>query len=148
MKTVSFFLFIFSSTLAYANPITTVKSIVSEYYPEASITETDNKTKFTFKTMEFKIHGHQMTGKILETAHNEIGPSHLGFIISITFHENGVNQQAMLPQTLKEPYWNTFLNKINHENGKSQYFGSFSYGSRVQKEFIKKVSEALSPPKA
>jgi hypothetical protein len=48
-----------------------------------------------------------------------------------------------VPQTLREPYWQTYIDRPATEDGQGHYVINFSYGSRLDQAFMKDLFEAL-----
>jgi len=109
---------------------------------------------FSHATRPFMIHGHSMTGQFSETASEVIGPSYTGFILRLDYHKEDQTYQAVLPQTLSEPYWTTYIERYEIGSAKEHYFIAFSYGARLKKDFkdeilelINKRNKPIGPPR-
>jgi hypothetical protein len=94
-------------------------------------------------TMTFTIHRRWKTGEILEQTDQTEGPNFEGFILALSVQEGKYEGQAVVPQTLGTPYWQTYIDRPATEDGQGHYVINFSYGSRLNKEFMKELFEAL-----
>lgn len=120
-----------------------VTAIVRKHYPEAKINLTNQIFQASHGTMVFTVHGHEMTGEVQRTPHQEEGPNLKGFLLRISVAEGRYQGQAGVPQTLPGPYYPTYIDAPPMDGGKSHYRISFSYGSRVDDGFKKAVFESL-----
>ncbi len=64
-------------------------------------------------------------------------------MISIAIRDGKYEGQAVVPQSLNERYWQTYIDRPATQNGKSHYVINFSYGSRLDTKFKKAIFEAL-----
>ena len=97
----------------------------------------------TYQTQKFKIHGRTKAGKISEETHDEVGPSHLGLILRVHLQRKGEINQAVTPQTIREPYWQTDLNVTRLAGSDQQLFWSLSYGSRTDEKTLDAIRKAI-----
>ena len=108
-----------------------------EHKPELKMRPSSNSLVIHYQTREFLVHGKSMTGKITEKAHKTIGPSYKGLII-----ETGDVIQAATPQVIKDPYWSTYINRLNFENY-SLFYG-VKYGSRTNMKLKQSIIDKLN----
>ncbi|MCA9259539.1 MAG: hypothetical protein KDA61_10090 [Planctomycetales bacterium] len=92
-----------------------------------------------YRTRTFSLHGASMSGQRSEKPHDTTGPSYLGFLLRIHLQEAGVVNQAMTPQTLREPYWQTYLD-VWPLDSSNQALAAFSYGSRLDAEVKQRLT--------
>ena len=81
-----------------------------------------------FETRKFLVHVGSKAGKRSREAHEVLGPSHAGFLIRFHLQDAGTVNQAQVPQTIREPYWQTYLNvfPLDHQQ---QVYVAYSYGT-------------------
>jgi len=123
-----------------------IRMLVRKHFPDAVVAQDNGEFTAKHGTMVFTIHRHTMTGEVLKETDEVEGPNYKGFMISISVRDGEYNGQAAVPQTMNERYWLTFIDGPPTEDGKGHYVISFSYGSRLNRDFMKAVFEAL--PKA
>ena len=70
------------------------------------------------------------------------GLAQLRFDLKHFFIDHAIGQ-AHFPQTYREPYWETFLDRPLTADGKGHYVINFSYGSRLDPKFKKALLELL-----
>lgn len=112
--------------------------------PEASIEIKDGAFLAKFGTMLFTIHGHSKTGNISEKTYQQEGPNFKGFLLRISLEEGGPFQgQAMVPQTVHQVYWETYIDRPPSKDGNGYYNVSFSYGSRIDNDLKQAIFSAI-----
>ncbi len=132
-------LLMFDTTL-FANElpkalIDNLTGIIESRCPAASIEIQNGVFLAKFETMMFTIHGSSKTGEISKKTHQQEGPNYKGFLLRVSLEEGGPFQgQAMVPQTLHQLYWETYIDRPPAKDGNAYYNVSFSYGSRIDKD--------------
>ena len=121
-----------------------LEELVKKHYPDVRIEHYQGRFVAKHSTMQFMIHGRDLTGRISDKPYPTEGPSFKGFILEVTPEEGEYQGMARVPQTLREPYWSTFIGAPATEDGKGYFRVNFSYGSRLDEEFKKAVMEAFS----
>ncbi len=106
-------------------------------YPESGELQT------TYLPQKFFVHNIWMTGEIATNAHEEIGPSYKGFILSVYLQSIGDLNQKTTPQTWSEPYWQTDVDVAAVNGTTNQIFWALSYGSRTDKELLQTIRNVL-----
>ena len=96
-----------------------------------------------YRVRKFMVHSTTKMGKHSEKAHEVDGPSYKGFLLKVDLQEAGDVNQARVPQTLRRPYWMTAIDVTPIPASDKQIFWGLSYGSRADKDLLKKVKEAL-----
>ncbi len=124
-----------------------IQKIVRQHYPDVEITQKNGWLSAKHGTMIFTVHRHLKTGEILETTDRVEGPNAEGFVLSLSVQEGKYEGAAVVPQILGEPYWQTYIDRPKTEDGQGHYVINFSYGSRLDKDFMKTVFEALPKSK-
>lgn len=117
--------------------------LVRKHFPDAVVAQDNGKFTAKHGTMVFTIHRHWKTGKILKETDQVEGPNYEGFMISISVQDGKYEGAAMVPQTLNRRYWQEYIDRPPTEDGKGHYVINFSFGSRLNREFMKTVFEAL-----
>jgi len=90
----------------------------------------------SYRAQTFKIHGASMTGEFAKEAHDEIGPTFKGFVLFVDVQPKGEVNQAGTPQTLREPYWQTYLQVTPLAGSDKQLYWGLSYGSRTDTNLL------------
>ena len=93
-----------------------------------------------YRTRAFLIHARTKSGEISREAHETRGPSHDGLLMRVHLQDAGLVNQAMVPQTIREPYWMTSLDVIPLDQEKQVYV-AISFGSRVDETIAAKLAE-------
>lgn len=121
-----------------------LKEVIKKECPDAEF-EVEGDT-FTAKraTMMFTLHGRWKTGEITSKTHQQEGPNYKGFLLHVTSRRGREVYQLVTPQTMREPYWSTYINNPPTPDGKDHYWVSFSYGSRLDEKVKAAVHEAIS----
>ncbi|MCP4590374.1 MAG: hypothetical protein GY842_06505 [bacterium] len=96
-----------------------------------------------YRTRKFMVHTTSMIGKHSQKAREVEGPSYLGFQLEMHLQKAGTVNQAVVPQTLRRPYWETALDVTVIPGTDKQFYWSLSYGSRVQRDLLKLVKDAI-----
>jgi hypothetical protein len=96
-----------------------------------------------YQTRKFMVHGRSKIGKVSEKAHETEGPSYKGFLMRIYLEERGQIRAAVIPQTLRQPYWDTDLNIVELPGDQKQLYWTLSYGVRAPVETKKKIRLAM-----
>ncbi len=120
-----------------------ITKIVREYFPDAQIAQDNGVFKASHGTMMFTVHPRNKTGEVQEKTYQAEGPNFKGFILSWSVADGNYQGAAVVPQTLGEPYWQTYIVRPLTADGKAHHVINFSYGSRLDKDFKMAVFEAL-----
>lgn len=121
-------------------------SILGDLDPKAEVRYPDGTRSvvISHRTQDFKIHGRSMTGEISPRAHDRIGPGFQGFILTARLQDRGEVNQAVTPQTLQEPYWQTLLDVTPLHGTDKQVFWSLAHGSRVDQGLFSGIQKVLN----
>lgn len=115
--------------------------------PEIKYSDDGKTVKVAYKTQVYKIHGSFMTGEISKEAHDETGPTYQGFILSVSLEKKETPHQAVIPQTIRYPYWKTDLRITTIARSDEQLYWYLSYGSRTDEALLKKIRDQLAAPR-
>lgn len=134
--------------VAALQPITATLSPAPEVKPDGP-----SSVKVSYRTQTFKVHGGSMTGEFSKEAHEEVGPTFTGFVLFVDVQKKGEVNQAATPQTLRRPYWETFIQVTPVAGSDRQLYWGLSHGSRTDtnllaqiREAVEKLSEEPNPP--
>jgi len=120
-----------------------ISKIVREYYPDAKIAQDNGVFRASHGTMMFTIHPRNKTGEVQEKTYQAEGPNFKGFIIALSLQEGRYEGAAAVPQTLGEPYWQTYIDRPATADSQGHHVINFSYGSRLNEEFKTAIFEIL-----
>lgn len=124
-----------------------ISELILEYYPEAEIAQDNGNLNAKYGTMIFTVHGQRKAGRIPEKTHQVEGPNFKGFMFSIFIKNGEYVGQALVPQTINERYWQTYIDRPPTDDGNSHYVINFSYGSGLDRKFMSELFEALPKTK-
>jgi hypothetical protein len=97
----------------------------------------------SYRTRKFMVHNTDKLGRHSEKAHETVAPKTDGLIARITIQDGRYSGAAKIPQTLKRPYWSTYVNAYPVAKGKQHLHVNISYGSKTDRETIKKIQAML-----
>lgn len=123
-----------------------LQPLVGTHYPEAKVEVSEHEYAARFDTLRFTIHGRSKTGRISEQAYETEGPNSQGFVLRVSLRQGPHRGAAVVPQTLHEPYWRTFINAIRVEGEDAHLWVSFAYGQRVNQDFRDRLIALLGRP--
>jgi hypothetical protein len=115
--------------------------------PNAQIEKSDEGFVAKDGTMLFTIHGRSKTGEVSATTHQEEGPNFRGFLLRISREDGTYQGAAVVPQTLQQPYFQTFIDARPTDGGAAHYHIRFSFGTRLDAELKAALLEALPKEK-
>src|SRR5687768_7904729 len=82
-------------------------------------------------------------GEVYEQTYQEEGPNWKGFILRVELREGKYAGAAVIPQTLQQPYFQTFIDGPNVDGADKHYFVTFSHGSRLDPKLKNAIMEAI-----
>lgn len=121
-------------------------AVIREKRPDAEFKREENSFIASHQTMTYTLHSRYKNGAVSEKTYQQEGPNYKGFLLRVTWERGQEASQARTPQTLKGPYFPTYIDKVPAEDGRNSYRISFSYGSRIDEKLKSAILEAL--PKA
>lgn len=92
---------------------------------------------------DFQVYWIFKDGKIGEQLHVERGPTHVGFLLQVTFQEGHYIGAAVPGQDLRHPYWTTYFTVVESAEKKSHLHVRLSYGSRSDRELLGELKKAI-----
>lgn len=124
-----------------------VTPVVRKYFPDAQIKVEGDSYVAKRETMEFQVHSRYKSGEIDPKAHAEEGPNEKGFLLQVMRVKGPYEGAAMVPQSLSEPYWTTYVNAVPTADGSGHWHILLSYGVELDQSFRSELMKAL-PRKA
>lgn len=106
-------------------------------------TDQANSVRLSFRPRTFMVHGGSKTGRFAKKAHEEKGPDVDGLMVEVRVGEGRYLGAAATPQTLRRPYWKTFINQYPISQGREHLFLSLSTGAQPNREVVSKVYKFL-----
>jgi hypothetical protein len=151
MKILTFAVLMFAATASVGRSepppdelVNRLTAVIREECPDAEFEVAGNTFTAKHETMMFTLHNKSMTGAISPRTHQKEGPNYKGFLLKVTLEQGRRVNQAVTPQTLRGPYFPTYIDDPPTPDGKNQYWVAFSYGSRLDKKLKTAVEEAIS----
>lgn len=123
--------------------IKSLTETLQKHCPDAKFEVKNNEFIAKHGTMQFTVHGHSMTGEISRDTHQVEGPNFKGFLLRVSLQDGAYNGQADVPQTLKEPYFQTYIDAPATPDKKHYHWVSFSYGGRLDPKLKQAIFEAI-----
>jgi hypothetical protein len=108
-----------------------LSTTIREHCPDALIEISESGFSAKHGTMMFTVHGKSKTGEVFPQTYQEEGPNFKGFLLRVSLKEGAYEGAAVVPQTLRGPYYPTFIDAPRTENGVHHYWVRFSFGSRL-----------------
>jgi hypothetical protein len=97
-----------------------------------------------FKTRDYVVHPRNKAGRIAETTEKHEGPSDDGFLLRAHVQPVGVVNQSVVPQVVRETYWDLYLNVYPVRNTQKQVYFCLSYGGWTDETLIEKIQAVAS----
>jgi hypothetical protein len=97
----------------------------------------------SYQTRKYLVYDVNMTGRYTEQATEQEGPDYKGFILSLNIQSGDTINQAVVPQTLRRPYWYTYLDITKIKNMDKQFYWSLSYGNATDKKIIDSLIKTI-----
>lgn len=116
---------------------------IRKHCPEATIEVTADKFLAKHGTMMFIIHNESKTGEFFSQTCQREGPNFKGFILAISLYDGRYEGAASVPQTIRGPYFSTFIDAPAAEEGKKHYQIHFSYGGRLDPALKKAILDSI-----
>ncbi len=116
-----------------------LKPLVAKHYPNAVVVARDELFSVKANAMQFTLHRIDRIGRVSRDTYQQEGPEHDGFMLSVTKSQGRYGGPAVVPQTLRRPYWNTLINEIYDAQSDSHLWVVYSFGPQVQRSFHETV---------
>ena len=124
-----------------------LEPLVKASYPDATLEVTGPQFKVRFDTMVFTLHRRSMTGRFSEKTYEREGPNNRGFLLTVRWKKGPYETQLVTPQTIRRPYWSSFVNGIEDRSKGTHLAVHFAYGARVKPEFRDQVLAVIGQPR-
>lgn len=122
----------------------TIQRSIDKLGPAAKIEFDGSETvKIMHLPQTYKIHGVSKGGDVSLEAHDEIGPSARGIILTMHIQPKGQVNQAVTPQTIRRPYWLTDLDVTPIAKSDNQIYWGLSYGARTDGKLLEEIRARL-----
>lgn len=134
--------------LAHAAPppddlVQKLTAAIRQHCPDATIAVTNDRFTAKNGTMMYTLHSRSMTGAVSPETYQKEGPNYKGFMLSVALEDGEYQGQPVVPQTLREIYYDAFIDAVPVEGGAKHYEIGFAYGSRLDPELKKAIFDTL-----
>lgn len=109
--------------------------------PESSA---GNSLLMRYQTREYQVYTRNKAGQLSRELVQREGPDDEGVLLSIHVQPKGDVNQAMVPQTIQEPYWSTFLNVYSVADSDKQIYMALASTSRTDKKLTNTIISAVA----
>jgi len=116
-----------------------LEALIRRHYPAAEISVTATAFSASAGTMPFTLHRIYRDASISRETYRAVGPGRDGFALQVSYSTGRYTGPLATPQTLREPYWSTFVNEVAAAGDSSHLWVSCSYGAGVKKEFHERL---------
>ena len=122
-----------------------LRAALGDLDPEPSFEYSEHSESLIvkYRTRKFMVHTTTKSGRHSDKAIEVEGPSYQGFQLDIHLQEAGTINQAVVPQTIRRPYWQTDLDVTPLPGTDKQLYWGLSYGSRVSQDLLTQVKDAI-----
>lgn len=96
-----------------------------------------------YEPRKFQVYSSDMTGQWSTNAREEIGPKANGFVLTLNIEKLGEPEQRTTPQTVREPYWETFLDLTPIAGTTNQVYWALSSGPRTDRALLERLKQAV-----
>ena len=124
---------------------TRLRELLKKELQDAKVEADDAGLTARFDTQAFTVHNRDMLGRIAKETHAEEGPNNKGILLTLTTEQGKTYQgQAEVPQTLREPYWHTYINAYPLAEGDQHLWLVLAYGGRVDEKLVEKINSLIA----
>lgn len=89
-----------------------ISELVTKSHPETKVTLADDELVCEYRKQKFMIHKVGKGGSVSENAHEEIGPTHGGFVIRIGLRDHPYQGASGKPYGVhRRHYWHDYINE-------------------------------------
>jgi len=122
-----------------------LKPILVKLDPSPSVDFPEHHTSLivTHLPQMYKIHGRSKSGQVTTNVYDEVGPGFKGFILRVHLQPRGEVNQACIPQTIREPYWQTDLDVTPLGTTDKQVYWALSYMGRTPTNVLAELRTAM-----
>lgn len=122
-----------------------LKPILAKLDPSPSVDFPEHHTSLivTHLPQTYKIHGRSKSGQVSTNVYEEVGPGFKGFVLRAHLEARGEVHQAVTPQTIREPYWQTDLDVTPIGETDKQVYWALSYMGRTPTNVLAEIRAAM-----
>jgi hypothetical protein len=95
-----------------------------------------------YRTRDYIVYPRAKTGRFGDTLERHEGPDHDGVLIRAHVQPAGEANQALPPQTVRQPYWSTFLNAYPVPGTGKQVYLALSFQGPDDRPLLRKIRGA------
>lgn len=107
----------------------------------------DNATLHAeYQTQTFLVYSRAMTGQISAKPYAQVGPNYQGFRLELSVQPGPYAGQAVVPQDLREPYWQTYIDAVPLKGGNQYLAVRLSYGEQTNSRLLDKLKRIAHTP--
>jgi hypothetical protein len=111
--------------------------------PTVDFPEYHTSLVVTYRPQTYKIHGRSKSGQVSTNVYDEVGPGFEGFVLRAHLQPRGEVNQACIPQTIREPYWQTDLDVTPIGDTTNQVYWALSYMGRTPTNVLAEIRAAV-----
>lgn len=120
-----------------------LRSTLRQHCPDLALTVEEGELIAKKGTMLFTVHGRSKSGEIFPQTYQEEGPNFKGFMLRIKQVKGVYEGAAVVPQTLRGPYYSTYIAAPATKDGLNYYWVRFSFGGRLDENLKNVIYEAI-----
>ncbi|MFB3895052.1 MAG: hypothetical protein ACE14V_02000 [bacterium] len=123
---------------------TNLEAVIHQYDTTGTVINENGTYTYRYHTQIFKVHPLvSKLGEVAEKAVDQEGPKIDGILLRARLNDGDYRlNQLVMPQVIKEPYWNTFINVYPIE--KDKYISvSLSFGTRSDTKFFEAIRDCF-----
>ena len=94
-----------------------------------------------YKTRPYKVYPQSKAGRLGRELVEREGPDDEGILLRAHVQKAGEVNQAAVPQTIREPYWSTYLNVYPVAGTGKQIYMALSYRGWTDKKLIERITK-------
>jgi hypothetical protein len=119
--------------------------------PTFRYVEPGRSLEVSYRAQKFVVHPQVQTGQWSTNVIERVGPSAAGFILTAHLQPLGTVNESVTPQTLREPYWSTYLQVTTVAGTTNQIYWGLSSSAWTDERLVARLmrtieSLALSGP--
>lgn len=135
----------YTTNAALAEVASRLQPILSKLDPRPTVSFPKHHTSLvvTYIPQTYKIHGRSRSGQVSTNVYDEIGPGFKGLVLRAHLQPKGEVNQAVTPQTIREPYWQTDLDVTAIGDTDKQVYWALSYMSRTPTNVLADIRSAM-----
>ena len=96
-----------------------LRDVLKDLNPKPEFTAVGDELVVKYRTRPFWVHLPRRDGGYAREASREEGPDTNGFLLSLRYKGDKYSGPLMIPQTLRYPYWSSYVNEYPVGRGKA-----------------------------